>query len=121
MSDASDTPPTTHRRSALAGFGMGLPLSRLYAQYLGGRLDIRSLEGHGTDCYLHLSRLGAACETVPAMVSTSPAERESTAAPGAPHDSYSMRGLSEYEHAVLSEQLAELRHGHSPSIRQSSL
>ena len=35
--------------------------------------------------------------------------------------SYSMRGLSEYEHAVLSEQLAELRHGHSPSIRQSSL
>ena len=119
--DTSGTAPTT-RRSALAGFGMGLPLSRLYAQYLGGRLDVRSLEGHGTDCYLHLSRLGAACETVPAMVSTSPAERESTPAPGAtPHDSYSMRGLSEYEHAVLSEQLAELRHGHSPSIRQNSL
>jgi len=102
-------PPQMLRRSALAGYGMGLPLSRLYAQYLGGRLDLRSLEGHGTDCFLHLARLGAACETLPAMVTLSPAERESTHE-GGPGRDYALASLSEYEHAVLSEKLAEIRH-----------
>lgn len=87
---------------------MGLPLSRLYAGYLGGRLNLHSLEGHGTDCFLYLPRLGAACETLPAMVRLSPAERDST--PGSsPH--YSVQELSEYEHAILSARLAELRQG----------
>ena len=34
---------------ALAGYGCGLPLSRLYAEYFGGGLDIKSMEGFGTD------------------------------------------------------------------------
>lgn len=38
----------------LAGFGYGLPLSRLYARYLGGDLQIISLEGYGTDAYVHV-------------------------------------------------------------------
>lgn len=42
----------------LAGHGYGLPLSRLYARYFGGDLQIISLEGWGTDAFLHLSRLG---------------------------------------------------------------
>jgi pyruvate dehydrogenase kinase 2/3/4 len=33
---------------ALAGYGVGLPLSRLYARYFGGELAIKSLEGFGT-------------------------------------------------------------------------
>ena len=106
-------PPQMLRRSALAGYGMGLPLSRLYARYLGGRLDLRSLEGHGTDCFLHLARLGAACETLPAMVQVSPAERESThesMQDATPRRDYAVAGLSEYEHAVLSTKLAEVRH-----------
>ena len=110
LDGSADAPPQTLRRSALAGYGMGLPLSRLYSQYLGGRLDLRSLEGHGTDCYLHLPRLGAACETLPAVVRASPAERDSTPGPGG-LSSYSMKAeLSEYEYAVLSEKLAEIRH-----------
>ncbi|PHJ17738.1 pyruvate dehydrogenase kinase [Cystoisospora suis] len=44
--------------SPLAGFGCGLPLSRLYASYLGGRLDILSLPFHGSDAYLYLNRIG---------------------------------------------------------------
>lgn len=41
----------------LAGFGYGLPIARLYARYLGGDLNIVSLEGFGTDAFVHLKRL----------------------------------------------------------------
>jgi STE24 endopeptidase len=37
---------------------LGLPLSRLYARYFGGDLNLMSMEGHGTDAFLHLPRLG---------------------------------------------------------------
>lgn len=41
----------------LAGYGVGLPLSRLYARYLGGSLHVHSLPGVGTCAYLYLKRL----------------------------------------------------------------
>jgi pyruvate dehydrogenase kinase 2/3/4 len=44
-------------RAPLAGFGYGLPLSRLYARYFGGDLKLISMDGHGTDAYLLLSKL----------------------------------------------------------------
>ncbi len=40
----------------LAGFGFGLPMSRLYARYLGGDLSIVSVEGFGTDALVQLKR-----------------------------------------------------------------
>jgi len=45
------------RGTPLAGYGVGLPLSRLYARYLGGSLDLVSMPGLGTAAYLHLRRL----------------------------------------------------------------
>jgi len=66
------------QKAALAGYGVGLPLSRLYARYFGGDLDLKSLEGFGTDAYIHLSRLGRNCENLPDVVKKSPAERDST-------------------------------------------
>lgn len=42
----------------MAGFGCGLPLSRSYANYVGGRLAISSMPHYGTDAYLYLNRLG---------------------------------------------------------------
>ncbi|KXS16257.1 alpha-ketoacid dehydrogenase kinase [Gonapodya prolifera JEL478] len=49
----------------LAGFGYGLPLSRLYARYFGGDLKLICMEGYGTDAYLHLSRLADSPEPLP--------------------------------------------------------
>eukprot|EP00445_Apocalathium_hangoei_P036122 CAMPEP_0203940536 /NCGR_PEP_ID=MMETSP0359-20131031/77105_1 /ASSEMBLY_ACC=CAM_ASM_000338 /TAXON_ID=268821 /ORGANISM="Scrippsiella Hangoei, Strain SHTV-5" /LENGTH=445 /DNA_ID=CAMNT_0050870985 /DNA_START=23 /DNA_END=1359 /DNA_ORIENTATION=- len=49
----------TGRADELAGFGVGLPISRLYARYLGGSLDLISLPGYGTHAYLFLPRLSS--------------------------------------------------------------
>jgi pyruvate dehydrogenase kinase 2/3/4 len=52
----------------LAGLGYGLPLSRLYARYFGGELQVISMEGYGTDAYVHLKRVGDADEPVPPVM-----------------------------------------------------
>lgn len=44
----------------IAGLGYGLPMSRLYARYFGGSLDLMSLEGWGTDVFLKLRCLDEA-------------------------------------------------------------
>ena len=54
--DASDF------KAPMAGFGYGLPLARLYARYFGGDLKLISMEGYGTDVYIHLNRLSSSRE-----------------------------------------------------------
>eukprot|EP00163_Fabomonas_tropica_P028651 TRINITY_DN5883_c0_g1_i1.p1 TRINITY_DN5883_c0_g1~~TRINITY_DN5883_c0_g1_i1.p1 ORF type:complete len:421 (+),score=14.91 TRINITY_DN5883_c0_g1_i1:232-1494(+) len=54
-----------HRDIPLAGFGYGLPISRLYAMYFGGNLDLMSMEGYGTDAYVHIHKLGTKMEPLP--------------------------------------------------------
>lgn len=38
--------------------GMGLPMSRVYAEYWAGTLELHSLEGYGADAFLQISKLG---------------------------------------------------------------
>ncbi|PFH49429.1 hypothetical protein AMATHDRAFT_76216 [Amanita thiersii Skay4041] len=52
-------------KAPMAGFGYGLPLSRLYARYFGGDLKLIAMDGFGTDVYIHLNRLSSSREPLP--------------------------------------------------------
>eukprot|EP00166_Cyanidium_caldarium_P002347 ctg_2332.g440 len=56
--------PASRDTDPIAGLGYGLPLSRLYARYFGGELSITSMEGYGTDAYIHLAKLGNKLEAL---------------------------------------------------------
>ncbi|KAJ1656144.1 [Pyruvate dehydrogenase (acetyl-transferring)] kinase isozyme 2 [Dispira simplex] len=55
-----------------------LPLARLVARYFGGDLSLVSMEGHGTDAYLHLLRRKSLTETLPELYSTAMVSAHST-------------------------------------------
>lgn len=52
-------------KAPIAGLGYGLPISRSYCRYFGGELDLMSMEGYGTDAFVHLKRLGDSEEPLP--------------------------------------------------------
>ncbi|KAF9581225.1 hypothetical protein BGW38_001845 [Lunasporangiospora selenospora] len=41
----------------IAGLGFGLPLTRIYAQYFGGDMQMVSLQGYGCDVFLKLKQI----------------------------------------------------------------
>jgi pyruvate dehydrogenase kinase 2/3/4 len=57
LSSLSSRPPQL-------GLGMGLPMSKIYAEYWAGSLELHSLEGYGCDAFLQVSRLGNKNEVV---------------------------------------------------------
>ncbi|KAJ2449713.1 [Pyruvate dehydrogenase (acetyl-transferring)] kinase 2, mitochondrial [Coemansia sp. RSA 2424] len=66
--------------SPLVSFGFGLPMSRVYAKYWGGNVNVHSLPGYGVDAYVQLPRLGNVVENISARRSpqTSPSSPSSS-------------------------------------------
>lgn len=58
----STAPRDTASYGVMGGYGVGLPLSRLYARYFGGDLEIHHMYGHGCTVAIHMSRLGTTAE-----------------------------------------------------------
>ncbi len=59
-------------QAALAGYGYGLPMSRLYARYLHGDLIVNSYDGYGTDAIIYLkANPSEASELLPIFNKTS--------------------------------------------------
>ncbi|XP_070547106.1 pyruvate dehydrogenase (acetyl-transferring) kinase isozyme 2, mitochondrial-like [Ptychodera flava] len=68
MYSTAPTPPQPGSTvtAPLAGYGYGLPISRLYARYFHGDLQVTSVEGYGTDAIIYLKVLsGEANELLP--------------------------------------------------------
>uniref|UniRef100_D8PNK5 Protein-serine/threonine kinase n=1 Tax=Schizophyllum commune (strain H4-8 / FGSC 9210) TaxID=578458 RepID=D8PNK5_SCHCM len=62
--ESADDP---ERRGGIAPhprIGIGLPMSKIFATYFGGSLDMVSLDGWGTDAYLRLPKLGTNLEGI---------------------------------------------------------
>jgi len=65
-------PSMTPIKAPLAGYGYGLPLSRLYARYFHGDLILNSYDGYGTDAVVYLKAMThEATELLPVFNKTS--------------------------------------------------
>ncbi|KAI8367966.1 branched-chain alpha-ketoacid dehydrogenase [Choanephora cucurbitarum] len=52
-----------HEKMAMR-LGIGLPMSRVYAEYWGGDLNLVTMEGYGTDAYVRIPKLGTQSENL---------------------------------------------------------
>lgn len=58
LSHASQLAVEVGTGGPMAGLGYGLPMTRIYAGWAGGSLDLVSLDGYGCDTFLRLPHIG---------------------------------------------------------------
>ncbi|KAK6094762.1 Plakophilin-2 [Batrachochytrium dendrobatidis] len=63
ISQATQTESVSILPSCALHLGLGLPMSRVYANYWGGNISMYSMEGYGTDVYVSIS-IGNQCENL---------------------------------------------------------
>eukprot|EP00126_Sphaerothecum_destruens_P007244 Sdes_comp19759_c0_seq1m11795 len=66
--EESNLVPVTFRDGSLggpmAGLGFGMPMTRVYANYFGGSVELCSLDGLGSDVFLRLNHIGDSPEHI---------------------------------------------------------
>jgi len=103
MYSTAPRPPSPQAASStpLAGYGYGLPLSRLYAKYFNGDLSLNSVEGYGTDAMICLRVFpDAANELLPVFNKTSYLKYSSAIPVGDWSDSSQTTGLHGAVHQI---------------------
>lgn len=48
----------------MAGLGFGLPISRIYAKYFGGSLEVKNIPGYGCDVFLRIPNISVVSDQV---------------------------------------------------------
>jgi hypothetical protein len=54
--------------AAASETGLGLPMTKVYCDFFGGSLAFRSLDGHSSDVYVRLPKLGTKKERIEEIV-----------------------------------------------------
>jgi len=58
----------TNQSSTQVETGLGLPMTKIYTDFFGGSLSLRSLDGHGMDVFVRLPKLGTNKEAIEDIV-----------------------------------------------------
>ncbi|CAJ0941405.1 unnamed protein product, partial [Mesorhabditis belari] len=91
MYSTAPPPARDGTQAPLAGYGYGLPLSRLYARYFLGDLFLVSMEGYGTDACIYMKAVPVEANELLPIYSTS-SRRNLTMAAQVPDWSHTVPG-----------------------------
>ncbi|XP_014487439.1 PREDICTED: pyruvate dehydrogenase (acetyl-transferring) kinase, mitochondrial isoform X2 [Dinoponera quadriceps] len=95
----------------LAGYGYGLPLSRLYARYLHGDIVLLSCEGFGTDAIIYLKALSTEANELLPIFNKSSSKFYRTPVPTADWSSQCGGGMATRQLSMGHMQNHRLPHG----------
>lgn len=97
MYSTAPPPARDGTQAPLAGYGYGLPLSRLYARYFLGDLFLVSMEGYGTDACIYMKAVPVEANELLPIYSTS-SRRNLTMAAQVPDWSHAVPGQGNRPH-----------------------
>lgn len=112
-SQASEMGPHKH-------LGIGLTMSRIYAEYWGGELQVITMDGHGTDAYVRIPRLGTNTENLGIERQAHPVFHNTSKSGSVITGSLKRKKLSAKEKAAQQKKDKELRLQSNPSNISSS-